>query len=340
MILTLSLFSLVHLQSCTSKQLPDFVYKEKKMKGLSFVAPSKRTDSTSLLDVKRVNAEWISVMPYGYVKSDSGHFFYSGNVKNDWQWWGERVDGAAKTISMAHESGIKVMLKPHLWIGWGEFTGHMDLKTEQSWSTFEKGYGEYILTFAKLADSLDVEVYCIATEMEKHVELRPEFWHQLIRDIRIVYSGKLTYAENWDSYGRVPFWDEMDYIGVDAYFPLSEKFNPSASELTKGWKSHLEALNTFATKHQKPVLFTEIGYRSCDYTAQKPWETNMDLPSNEEAQRVAYEAFFKAVWQEPWFAGAFIWKWFPNYKSKNARDKFTPQYKLAEQELKAHYQNL
>ena len=310
------------------------------MKGLSFVAPRKSTDSTSIIDIKRVNAEWISVMPYGYVKSDSGHFFYSENSRNEWQWWGEKVEGVAQTIKLARKSGMKVMLKPHLWIGWGQFTGHMDLQTEKAWLNFEEGYGNYLLTFARVADSLDVEVYCIATEMEKHVELRPEFWHKLIKEIRQIYSGKLTYAENWDSYAKVPFWDEMDYIGVDAYFPLSNKLNPTVEELNLGWKPHLKALEDFSAKYQKPVIFTEIGYRSCDFTAQKPWETNMDLSENEEAQRVAYEAFFVSAWKQPWFAGAFIWKWFPNHKGKSIRDKFTPQHKLAEDELKNHYQNL
>jgi hypothetical protein len=310
------------------------------MKGLSFVAPRNPADSDSMLDVKQVNADWISVMPYGYVKSESGEFIYSNNTKKDWQWWGERVDGAARTIIMAQNNGLNVMLKPHMWLGWGQFTGHMDLKSDSAWAKFEEGYGDYILTFAKLADSLNVEVYCIATEMEKHVELRPQFWHKLIKDIRVVYNGKLTYAENWDSYARVPFWNELDYIGVDAYFPLSEESNPSVDELKKGWERHLKELNTFAALNQKPILFTEIGYRSCDFTTYKPWEVNMDLPENEEAQRVAYESFFEAVWLEPWFAGAFIWKWFPGHKGKSARDKFTPQNKLAEKELTKYYQKL
>ncbi len=292
-----------------------------------------------MLEVKRVNANWISVMPYGFVKDESGDFFFSKNSQKDWQWWGERVDGAAKTITMAHENGLQVMLKPHLWLGWGQFTGHMDLKSDSAWTTFEKGYGDYLLTFAKLADSLNVEVYCIATEMEKHVELRPQFWRQLIQDIRQVYAGKLTYAENWDSYARVPFWNELDYIGVDAYFPLSEAQNPELNALKKGWKQHINALNTFAAKHQKPILFTEIGYRSCDFTAHKPWETDMDLPENEAAQRVAYEAFFEAVWQQPWFAGAFIWKWFPEER-KNKREKFSPQNRAAEKVLSQNYQQL
>lgn len=319
---------------------PAFVYEDEKIKGLAFVAPRKKIDSTNFTPVKQVNAEWIAVMPYSFVKNETGEFYYSKTSKNDWQWWGERVEGTALTIEIAHKAGLKVMLKPHIWLGWGEFTGHMDLKKEEAWQRFENGYLEYLITFGKLAETNNVEIYCIATEMEKHIELRPQFWKNAIKEIKNVYKGKLTYAENWDSYEKVPFWKEMDYIGIDAYFPLSEARDASVSNLEKGWKMHKLSLTNFSSEHQKPILFTEIGYRSCDYTALKPWETNEDLPENEVFQKKAYEAVFTSVWNEPYFAGLFIWKWFPEYNAKSQKEKFSPQGKLAEQVIRDFYKKL
>ena len=65
------------------------------------------------------------------------------------------------------------------------------------------------------------------------------YFKQLIKDVRAVYAGKLTYAENWDCYADVPFWSDLDYIGMDAYFPIAEGSNPSEQELEEGW-SNLE----------------------------------------------------------------------------------------------------
>ena len=36
---------------------------------------------------------------------------------------------------------------------------------------------------------------------------RPKYWYHLIEKIKAIYSGQLTYAENWDSYQTVPFFD-------------------------------------------------------------------------------------------------------------------------------------
>jgi hypothetical protein len=48
-------------------------------------------------------------------------------------------------------------------------------------------------------------------------------------------GGKLTYAANWDKYDQVSFWDELDFIEIQAYFPLTAQTSPTAEEIKKGW---------------------------------------------------------------------------------------------------------
>ncbi len=286
--------------------------------------------------MKQINAEWVALMPYGFTEGGTPNFVYGKN--NQWKWWGESPVGVAHCVQMAHAHGLKVMLKPHMWIGHGTFTGHYDLTTEEDWQTFEKGYGEYLLDFARIADSTHVELYCIGTEMQTFVKKRPQFWFQIIRDIKKIYKGPLTYAENWDSYQEVPFWKELDYVGVDAYFPLSEAQSPGVPEIKKGWQKHVKALGSFAKKVQKPILFTEFGYTSSDYATRRPWESDRQAPDNEALQARAYEALFEAAWANEWMAGGFAWKWFPDLKGKSrARDPFSPQNKPAQALMSQYY---
>ncbi len=85
----------------------------------------------------------------------------------------------------------------------------------------------------------------------------------------------------------------------------------------------------------KPVLFTEIGYRSAADAAVRPWEwpDGRDAKPTDEGQQAAlYTAFFESVWPRPWFRGAFFWKWYP-VRSIDGPIRplgFTPQGKAAQ----------
>ncbi|MEZ4779733.1 MAG: glycoside hydrolase, partial [Flavobacteriaceae bacterium] len=92
---------------------------------------------------------------------------------------------------------------------------------------------------------------------------------------------------------------------------------------------------------KKPVLFTEYGYRSMDFAGKKPWDSNYQLSSiNMEVQSNLLEGLYQEIWQEPWFAGGFIWKWFIAHEKAggNTDNQFTPQNKPAEQIVKKTYQ--
>lgn len=313
-----------------------FVFTGVKHKGMSFVAPPEQLDSTAFIKVAASNTEWLALMPYGFVGKESSEFRYAKEEDNaeHHQWWGERPSGVRACIRMAKAKGLQIMLKPHMWIGRGTFTGDFKLDSEKDWQLFERTYEAYLLQYARIAQEEKVEVFCIATEMHTMVDQRPQFWLNLIKDIRAIYDGKLTYAENWDCYEKVPFWNKLDFIGVDAYFPLAKGESPSLEELKKGWKPWLKNLKNVSNEQQKPILFTEIGYRSCDFSAEKPWETNYDLPDNDALQLRAYQAFYDQVWDQEWFAGAYLWKWFPHTrKGHKHRDKFAFQDKPVMDEI-------
>jgi hypothetical protein len=156
-----------------------------------------------------------------------------------------------------------------------------------------------------------------------------------------VYSGKLTYAANFnEEYEQVKFWDALDFIGIQAYFPLSKTNNPTVEELANNWSTHSQSVEKVYKKFNKPVIFTEIGYKSTEDAAIEPWkwpqENKGATPSN-ETQAKCYEAFFKSVWKKEWLAGAYFWKWYPHGgRSLNEID-FTPQGKLAEEIISKNF---
>ena len=164
---------------------------------------------------------------------------------------------------------------------------------------------------------------------------QPRPWLKLIRDIRKVYKGQLTYASNWsDDLERIPFWEELDHIGVQAYFPLAEGLDPDLEELEDGWKNHLASLEGLAEKFDRPVLFTEIGYKSTRDAGHKPWEWSRVSSSiykkiSHKTQALCYQALFNTVWKKDWFSGIHIWEWKSRGKSEGMNHGFTLEGKPA-----------
>lgn len=307
-----------------------------KINGVSFVAPPKAFSAEQLQKPKqKVAANALSIMPYGYVSDHSNVVQFNSK----WQWWGERIAGCKASIQMAKAAGYQVMVKPQIWIRHGAFTGHHAYSSEEDWTKFEHSYQDFILTFARIADSLEADFFCVGTEWEYFVEARPAFWAQLIEKVRDVYSGHLTYAANWDEYQKTPFWAQLDYIGVDAYFPLVETITPSAKEVETALAPYKEDLKNFSAQYEKQILFTEYGYRSRDKTAFKPWDAERSGNANSAAQVNAYRGFYQSFWDSDFVAGGFIWKWFTNYKNSGGEhhNGFTPQNKAVESTIQKVY---
>ena len=307
-----------------------------KIKGVNFVAPVNPLSAQQLQPLNRINAQWVAVIPYAYTRNgDSKVIFFRKHP----HWWGEGVEGAIETIQLSKAAGLKVMLKPQVWVinqGW---PGDFEPANEESWKIWEKDYSNYVLTYARICDSLDVDLFCIATEYRKAVVQRPDYWVKLIQKVRRIYSGPITYAANWDNYMNVPFWNLLDYIGVDAYFPLSEQKTPGVNELMLSWQKELQNLERFSRENQRKVLFTEYGYRSCDYAAHKQWESHDGKSVNLPAQENSYRALYTSVWRKEWMAGGFLWKWFADDSKAGGPQNwdFTPQNKPAEKVIREWY---
>ena len=303
------------------------------IKGISIEAPPRPVGAPAMAQIAAVSANWISLMPYAFCKKNDPTVYFSSSH----QWWGETKEGIAGCIKLAREQHLKVMMKPHLWLADGEYTGHLKMADDETWTKWEASYRDYILYFAKLADSLQVEMFCLGTELGYSVKKRPQFWNALIDTVKIIYKGKLTYAANWDDYTQFGCWQKLDYIGVDAYFPLTGAATPSVDKIESAWGKYINQLHKFSEAKSVPVLFTEYGWRSADKCAGEPWLENIQTV-NDAAQANAYAGFYKSFTNKKWFKGGFVWKWYAgDFNNRHGKADFTPQAKPALKIIQSFY---
>lgn len=290
------------------------------------MSKEKPTRYNCIEELVELGVNWLAVCPFAFM--ESGETYVRYNTPDNW--YGDQKIGLVKQIVQAKEKGLKVLIKPHFWVkgeGWpGDFN-----PGEKKWVEWETNYTNYLIYLAKIGDSLGVEMLCLGTEFKNSTNRRPNYWRSLISKVRKEFSGELTYAANWDNYNNILFWDQLDYIAIDAYFPLKNKVLPSSEELEKAWGKHNSSMKSISTRYKKKVIFTEYGYRSTDTTAYQQWLIEgriKDEKVNLLAQTNAYQGLFNAVWNEDWFAGGFLWKWYCEPEAGGLKNSdYTPQGK-------------
>lgn len=245
-------------------------------------------------------------------------------------------------IATAHRLRMKVMLKPHVDLPDGEGHWRGDIGTgfsDAQWTAWFTIYTKMLVYYATLARRNSVDMLCVGTELEGTSDREAE-WRAVIAAVRAVYKGPLVYAGNWDGEAaRIRFWDALDYIGVDAYYPLSEQCGASVDALKQGWAVGLKEMTDLHEKWQKKVLLTEAGFRSVYGACREPWEwqTSPTLDLLEQAN--GYQATFETLWAQPWLAGIFWWDWEADLSVGGPNDRgYTPWEKPAAAIVKQYYQ--
>jgi hypothetical protein len=322
-----------------------------KHRGICWVGGRQIVTIEELQKAAALGVNWISQTPFGWQRGFDNPQI-GNQIGSDNGWWGERDEGLRSTTRMAKNLGIKTILKPHIWLrdDQGKWRGEIEMSSEEDWLEWFKNYETFILHYAQLAEEEQIEMLCIGTELHRTCTERELDWRILIAKIRNVYKGQLTYAANFaDEYEEVAFWDDLDFIGVQGYFPVASSANPSLDEIKAGWQPHIAQLRKFSNRFEKPILFTELGYKSTKDAGITPWEWPQRLPYenrkaifSEETQAQLYEGMFQSLYDEPFIAGFHLWKWYPYYEEgiKRFRERnpenqyvdidFTPQGKKAE----------
>jgi len=248
-------------------------------------------------------------------------------------------------IQYLHATGLRVILKPHFLSINNLKSNLSEPKFGSSWSEAEwkiwfENYIAFISHYAKIAKDERVDIFVIGNEME-YSTYREKDWRRVIASVRKNYNGPITYAANsWDfEVSQVKFWDELDYIGTNAYNYFFGSISDSSIEGMKlAWQPYIQRLEEISKEFGKQVLITEFGAVSkqgYNTGVMRDW---MASPYDGQEQSDHYTAFFETIKDKPWIKGIIIWDVYTSPSQGGQNDiSYTFIAKPAEQIVRQYF---
>ncbi len=280
-----------------------------------------------------VNA--VSLQPYAFLPRPAQPVLRLFTDESD-----EALDHAT---FIARRAGLRVTLKPQIWLSWGRWSGDIAFTIPADWESWWAQYRQWILHYARLAELNGTGLFVVGTELGGTTALergQQQAWRRIIGDVRRVYHGPLTYAAHWGpEFENLPFWDALDFLGLNFYYPLAS----DADGRVPSWQAAERVAQAIEQAHRrwnKPVLFTEIGFPSASGAAREPWRENPSDTPDPAQQALCYQVVFRTFYHRPWLAGLYWWKWYSSGRGGGEADRlYTPMNKPAAGVIAQWYRN-
>ncbi len=248
--------------------------------------------------IRSSGANAVALVPYAFTRAPEEPSIRFRTLETDAR--------LARSIRQSRELGLHVMLKPHLWAG-PRFHGSISFTNQDRFDTWFDDYRRWILHYARLAEMHRIDILSIGNELAG-LTARADSWRSLVRDVRRVFRGPVTYAAHWESeIEELGFWSDLDYIGVNFYFPIAAPGSRPASDSPQMTEAS-ERIARVRARTGKPVLFTEVGFPALATAASRPWEENLSA-LDADLQARCYAAWLERFGNQPGVAGMFWWKW-------------------------------
>jgi hypothetical protein len=284
-----------------------------------YADPSVKKSIQTLADL---GSTAITLVPTWYMTSPTANVIAPDRDKSPSE------ESLTTVIDWIRQAGMQVIIKPHVDVLDESYRGDIQPTNRNAWF---RSYGEFIDHFASLASSHAANLFVVGTEL-KSVSSETDRWRAVIETVRDRFPGPITYAANWDEVDQVQFWDDLDAIGVDAYYPLTQSTGtaPTLKELIAAWQGIADQLESKSTQWDRPVLLTEVGYPSQVGATVTPYDVT-DQPADQNIQALAYKATFKALSGADWLKGISWWSWRADPGPEENLDiDYTPQGKKAQ----------
>jgi hypothetical protein len=238
-------------------------------------------------------------------------------------------------FQIAHDQNLRVILMPIVLLSEPRGTEWRGQIKPPNWDDWFAGYETYIVQMARIAAANGVDMMTVGSELVS-TEKYTDHWRHLIRAVRRVYPGRLSYSANWDHYRNIEYWNDLDYIGMTTYHKLSDEDCPTLEALIEAWKPIKERILEWQATIGKPILFTEVGWCSQEGASVEAWNyyrKQEATKAGHEEQRRLYEAFI-ATWDNvPQVGGVIWWEWTESPGGPEDYN-YTPRNKPAEQVLR------
>ncbi|MCY2961824.1 MAG: hypothetical protein NTY35_16830 [Planctomycetota bacterium] len=254
-----------------------------------------------------LGVNWVAIHPYAGIRGDGSLEWREMDPANPPEW-------LARPIREAHARGMSILVVTHI-AQWGspwKYRGEIDFADAAATDRFFADYTRFISSVAACTPGADG--LSVASELDRLCK-HEDRWRAVIASVRAVTTSRLTWAASWNCYHDVRFWDALDAIGIQAYFPLSTSEDPGTDELQAAWSPILADLRALHERTGKPVVFTELGYNRSLAAAREPWayaEEHGEAEARAEAlQTRCLETALRVIEPESsWLRGAILWKWF------------------------------
>lgn len=268
----------------------------------------------SLKSLATTGVNWISVVVGVFQETLSSTNITSNQYKT-------ASDNALRhVIELAHSLGMRVALVPfvtlshdpdHSWVQIGSA-----FNSETQWQDWFASYQGHIKHYATLAQEAGADMFYVGSELPGTTH-REDDWRRIIKEVRERFMGPISYdSVAWGNptaeYKRIKFWDALDYIATDFWYPLTNKNDPTVEELKQGWErtGFLTSLEDVSKQFNKPAILSEIGYASRDGAARMPGISETELAAEDlQEQADCYQAALEMVMGKPWLKGIFWWQW-------------------------------
>ncbi len=325
-----------HVSNYQMKQIPAKPKRKRYLQGFNFAHEGYQIyngygsslSQKSLQQMHQLGSNALALVPYSYMRDPKA----PSTIPIVNAAGSETDESLIHSIEHAKELGMTTVMKPQLWLG-SSWTGFVEMKTQKDWDTFFENYYRWIKHFALLSEIYEVDVFSVGVEFVQATLQNEAAWVKMFEKIRPLFSGEITYCANWgDEFEKLSFWASLDFIGLNCYYPLSDKDQPSQKELDQNFAKTTDKIEKIANKFDKKIIFTEIGFRSVEGTWKNPHAQAEGRAYDEKAQAKAYEAVFKNIENKNWCEGILWWKW-PSYLEYSTPEntRFTPSEKAAEE---------
>jgi hypothetical protein len=244
----------------------------------------------------------------------------------------------ARICDRIHAKGMKVQLRPMLDSHDGLQRLHINFPNDgliipghphTYWQQWFASFEARCLYYARLARETGCEVYGLDSELDQTAR-HDAPWRRIVQAVRSEFSGHVTssftegcpiskHLEKPDCWFR-----ELDSLGLSMYNGLGRHDEDLMALDTPALVARVADLvardQRRAESLGKPIYFGEIGSLALAGALARPSDRSFcgSHGYDGEAQARYLDVLLSAYWEQPWFGGAYWWKW----EEQNDRPEF------------------